>query len=258
MIIKLIVILFVLMLFIGDERGWVSFVTLVINGIIMIALVYFIVRGINPYIVLLAASILITYFTLVHQNGNNIKTISSVISVILVMAILSFGILWIVNNSHIGGFSEVDIDSDAMFFSTELGISMNAVMVCVVLIGLLGAVIDTSITITTAVYEVHRNNDEFGMKELMQSGINVGRDILGTTANTLLFAGMGEGLMLFIWLSTINNYSFSQFLNSKAFFQEMIIIIVSNIGCIIVIPVSILVICYMLKSSKIFRLPDKS
>jgi uncharacterized membrane protein len=254
MIIKLFLILFVLMLFIGGERGWISFGTLVINGITMIVLVYFIAIGINPYAASFAASILITYFTLVHQNGKNIKSISSVISVILVMAILSLGILWIVNNSHIGGYSEVDIISDeAMYLSPEVGIPMNTVMVCVVLIGLLGAVIDTSIAITTAVYEVYRNNNELGLKELMKSGSNVGRDILGTTANTLIFAGMGEVIMLFIWLSRINNYSFSQFLNSKAFFQEMIIIVVSNIGCIIIIPVSILVISYMLKRPKIIE-----
>ncbi|MFA9378785.1 MAG: YibE/F family protein [Lachnotalea sp.] len=250
MIIKLIVILFVLMLIIGQERGWISFIALFINGIIMIALVYGIARGINPYVVSFAASTLITYITLVYQNGKNVKSISSVISVIFVMAVLTFVIQWIVNNSHIGGYSEVVISDESMYFSTEVGLSMNAVMVCVVLIGLLGAVIDTSITITTAVYEVHRTNNNLGIKELAQSGRNFGEDILGTMANTLLFAGMGEVLMLFIWISRMNNYSFSQFLNSKAFLQEMIVIIVSNIGCVIVIPVSVLVICYMLKRTE--------
>jgi uncharacterized membrane protein len=248
MVFKLMMILFVLMLFIGEERGFVSFGALFLNGITMIILVYLIAGGINPYFVSFAASVLITYFTLVYQNGKNIKSISSVISVILVMAVLSFGIMWIVSNSHVGGYSEVEIiGEEATYLSADVGISMNTVMVCVVLIGLLGAVMDTSIAITTAVYEVHRNNNELGLKELMQSGKNVGRDILGTTANTLFFAGMGEVIMLFIWLFRMNGYTFSQFLNSKAFFQEMLIIIVSNIGCVIIIPVSVLVISYMIK-----------
>ncbi len=236
------------MLFIGEERGFASFIALVFNGIIMVILVYLMADGMNPYFLSFAASILITYVTLVYQNGKNMKSISAVISVILVMTVLTLGIMWIVNNSHIGGYSEVEnISEEAMYLSTDIGISMNAVFVCVVLIGLLGAVMDTSIAITTAVYEVHRNNNELGLKELMQSGRNVGKDILGTTANTLLFAGMGELLMLFIWLSRMKNYSLSQLLNSKAFFQEMIIIIVSNIGCILIIPISVLVISYMIK-----------
>jgi uncharacterized membrane protein len=85
----------------------------------------------------------------------------------------------------------------------------------------------------------------------MQSGKNVGKDILGTTSNTLLFAGMGEILLLFIWLSKMNHYSIPQLINSKAVFQELIIILVSNIGCLLIIPISVLVISYLLKQSKI-------
>jgi uncharacterized membrane protein len=248
MIFKLLIILFVLMIFIGDARGFASFITLVFNTFIMIILVYLIAAGMNPYFISFVASLLITYFTLVYQNGKNIKSIASVISVFLVMAILSFSIMWIVGNSHIGGYNEIDIISEeSMYLSTDIGISMNAVMACVVLMGLLGAVMDTSIAITTAVYEIHRNNQELILKELMLSGRNVGRDILGTTANTLLFAGMGETILLFIWLSKMNNYSLSQLLNSKAFFQEMIIVVVSNIGCIIIIPISVIVVSYMIK-----------
>lgn len=88
----------------GEERGLASFGALVINVITMIAMVYLMARGINPYLVSFTASVLITYFTLVYQNGKNIKSILSIISVILVMAVLSLGIIWIVNNSHIGGF----------------------------------------------------------------------------------------------------------------------------------------------------------
>lgn len=248
MLFKLVVILFLLIVFVGEERGLASFGALVFNAITMIAMVYLMARGVNPYLVSFAASVLITYFTLVYQNGKNIKSISSVISVILVMALLSLGIMWIVNNSHIGGYNEAEmVSEEAAYFSMDVGIAMNSVMVCVVLIGLLGAVMDTSIAITTAVYEVHCNNKEFGLKELMQSGRNVGEDILGTTANTLLFAGMGELIMLSIWLCRMKGYSFSQFLNSKALFQEIILIVVANIGCVIIIPVSVLVICYMIK-----------
>ena len=251
MIIKLVVILFILMLWVGEERGLISFGTLVFNGFIMIALIYFMADGINPYVVSFVAAVLITYFTLVYQNGKNLKSISAVISVIIVMAVLSFGIMWLVSQSHIVGYSEVDfVEEEAMFLSADLHIAMNQVMVCVVLIGLLGAVMDTAIAITTAVFEVHRNNPELELKELMQSGRNVGKDILGTTANTLLFAGMGELVMLFIWFNKLNHYTISQLVNSKAFFQEMIIIIVSNIGCILIIPISVLVISYMLKHKK--------
>lgn len=239
------------MLVIGDERGFISFGSLVFNGVILVGLVFLIAKGMNLYLLSILASILITYVTLVHQNGKNVKSIASLLSVLLVMAVLSLGILWIINRSHIGGYNEIDkISEEAMYLSTNIGISMNQVMVCVVLMGLLGAIMDTSIAITTAVYEVYRNNNELSFLDLMNSGRTVGRDILGTTANTLFFAGMGESMMLFIWLGRMRENTFAQLINSKAFLQEMMIIIISNIGCILIIPTSVLVIGVMLKQKK--------
>lgn len=251
MIFKLLIILFILMLIIGEERGFKAFGTLLFNGMTLIISVFLISDGFGPYIVCLIASVLITIFTLIFQNGKNIKSLAAVVSVIIVMILLSIFIVLIVKNSHMGGYSEVDrISEEAMYLSVDLDISMEDLMVCVVLMGLLGAIMDTAIAITTAVYEVHRNNTKLGENQLMLSGAKVGRDILGTTANTLFFAGMGETIMLFIWLIRMKNYSFSEIINSKAFFQEMGVIVISNIGCMVIIPVAIGMITLFIRKNR--------
>ena len=153
-----------------------------------------------------------------------------------------------VNKTRIAGYSEVDrYEEITMYVSTNISVKMDQVMVCVVLLGLLGAIMDTSIAITTAVYEIHRNNPHFGSKQLLRSGRNVGKDIMGTTVNTLLLATVGETIMLNV-LYLKFHYTFAKLLNSKSFFQEFCLIIFSNIGCLLIIPISNRVISYLLVS----------
>ena len=123
-------------------------------------------------------------------------------------------------------------------------------MTAVVLFGLLGAIMDTALSIATAQFEVYQNNNELTNKELIKSGWNIGKDILGTTVNTLLFACLGESLFLML-LFFRYEYSFVDLINSKAFVQELLIIAVSNIGCISVIPLSSVITAKMLIRKRI-------
>ena len=114
---------------------------------------------------------------------------------------------------------------------------MPAVSLAAVILGLLGAVMDTAVAITTAVNEVYMNNRGLTEKELFRSGMRVGRDILGTTVNTLFFAGLGESIMLAV-LFMKSEDSFAVILNSKSLFQEVSGLLTGAIGCLFIIPLS--------------------
>ena len=70
---------------------------------------------------------------------------------------------------------------------------------------------------------------------MVLSGMNIGIDVLCTTSNTLLFAFLGDFMTLLIWFYK-GNYSFLSIVNAKTFAAELIRILFSAIGCIIVIP----------------------
>lgn len=238
MLIALGILLLVLMVAVGGDRGFGSFLALLMNILVMFVALKLISYGINPYVVVIAASLLVVFVTLIYQNGANEKTLASLMAVGIVMLILSLVVIFIVKKTNLAGYSEVDqYEEITMYLSTNIMVRMDRVMACVVLLGLLGAIMDTSIAITTAVYEVSRNNKTFTSKELLASGKNVGKDIMGTTVNTLLFASMGETIMLII-VYLRYHYSLGQLLNSKSFFQEFSLIAFSNIGCLLIIPIS--------------------
>ena len=104
-----------------------------------------------------------------------------------------------------------------------------------VIVGIVGAVIDSAMAVSSAVYEVSHKNPELTERELFASGLRMGGNIMGTTVNTLLFAGIGEALLMYLEMKELH-YSFGQLLNSKAFFQMLFPMLMSAIGCVCVIP----------------------
>lgn len=237
MLIVLGILLLVLMLLVGGERGGRSFVALMENIVVLILCVYLICLGINAIAVTLAGSALFISVTLVQQNGVNVKSYASVFSVVLVLCLLSI-LAWIISaNAKIAGYSELDLSEEiSRSLSLNIHISMMDLSFSVIIFGLLGAVMDTAIAIASSVTEFYANNPLLTCRQLVRSGRAVGRDILATTVNTVFFAGIGETMMQTM-LFLQYGYTFESLINSKAFFAEFSLIVISNIGCILIIPI---------------------
>lgn len=238
MILTLLFILFLLMVVVGGNRGVDSFFALVGTMFTLLIEVYLIAWGLPAVFVTLIVSIAIVLIVLYVQNGVNTKMHASAISVCLTIffvMITAGPILW---SAGISGYNEIEqYEEISMYLSADLDISMSAIVLSAVVLGLLGAVMDTAVAITTAVNEVYINKPEMTEKQLFQSGLLIGKDILGTTINTLFFAGLGECIMLSV-LFVKNEDTFASILNSKALFQEVSGLLVGAIGCLIVIPLS--------------------
>lgn len=233
------IIMFGLMMLIGGERGSKSFVTLCGNVGLICLMVFFMYIGISPILVTVIGGGLIAALTLFFQNDNNIKTQVAFIAVVIVI-IVFFGFAFlIVYQTNGGSFNELDTVEEKLYYSSDIDMNMMNIAVSVIIIGLLGAVIDSAMAIATGVYEVYENNKHLDEKELFKSGINIGKDIIGTTMNTLAFAYLGESLMLYILVQTLG-YSFATLINSSTFFQEFISILFSGLGCIVIIPLTAL------------------
>ena len=125
-----------------------------------------------------------------------IKTYASTVSVVIVICILSIVISVIAFKSKIAGYSELDFyESFSMSLSANIHINMHDLVFTVLIFGVLGAIIDMAISISTAVTEFYHNNIDLSFIQLVKSGKIVGKDILGTSVNTLFFAGLGEIMM---------------------------------------------------------------
>ena len=232
----LILILLLLMIYIDKIKGIKLFFSLFINFIILMILFYLIALGLNPIICSLISCLIISYIILFFVNGKNLKTKSSFKSVIIVLIVLTILIFVTTKLSRIAGFGYESFEEINMF-SYDVNIDFTNIAISLILISLIGATVDSSIAISSALYEIYENNKYLNKKELFKSGMNIGKDILCTTTNTLLFAFLGDFMTLVIWFYK-GNYSFLEIINAKTFCAELIRILFSAIGCIIVIPIT--------------------
>jgi Predicted multitransmembrane protein len=252
MLIALGILLLVLMLAIGGERGGRSFAALIENIIILILCIYLISLGINAIVITFVCCAIFTSITLIQQNGASIKTYASAFSVIIVICILSILAGIISANAKIAGYSELDLSEEiSRYLSVNIHISMRDLVFAVIIFGLLGAIMDTAIAIASAITEFYNNNDSLSFKDLAHSGKAVGRDILGTTVNTIFFAGIGETMMQTM-LFLQYGYTFETLVNSKAFCMELSMILISNIGCFLIIPTVTFITSTLLTSNHIY------
>ncbi|WP_051280600.1 YibE/F family protein [Anaerovorax odorimutans] len=247
------IILVILLLVIGGERGAATLVSLFWNILILTVSIFVMGWGINPIIVTAVSSVLISNSTLFYQNGKNVKTIASFWSVLIVILLLFIVIYKMCYSANLRGLNEIIQNEDEVFgFSLDININMAKIAISMIIIGLIGAAIDSAIAVSSAVYEVYKNNRHLNVKELFASGIAIGRDILGTMVNTLYFAYIGESLMLFLLFKNFN-YSILEMINSKAFFQGFASIIFSGIGCVVIIPITAIITSYLLKNPQKFK-----
>ena len=232
----LILILLALMVYIDKKRGVKLFLSLCANFIILMVLFYLMALGINPIIVSLIGCFIVSYIILYFVNGKNVKTTSSLKSIVVVLIILALLIFTMTYFSRIAGFG-IEAFEEINMFSYDVRIDFTDIAIALILISLIGASVDSSIAISSALYEIYENNKNLTEKELFNSGMNIGKDILCTTTNTLLFAFLGDFMTLVIWYFK-GGYTFLEIINAKTFCAELIRILFSAIGCLLVIPIT--------------------
>lgn len=230
-------ILFLFMSLIGGKKGIRSFLALFFNFSVVFMIIFFMNDpNINPMILTIIASIIISCINLFYINKVNNKTIPAFISTNITIAILIIFILILTEKSVIQGFGEEEIE-ELSIFSLYIGVDFVKIGASVIIMSTIGAITDTAIAVSSPMREIHYHNPSMSRKDLFTSGLSIGKDILGTSTNTLFFAFFGGYLALLIWFKDLS-YSLGDIVNSKIFSAEMITLLSAGIGVTMVIPIT--------------------
>ena len=231
----LIIFLSLLILVLG-KNGIPLFLTILINFSLVLSGFILIVLGLNPFLTCFLLCSLLAWINIYRVTENDIKRHSSLLSVMIVLGGVSIFIFLFTYLSKTYGFGYEAFEEINMF-SYNVSISFLSIEIGVILLGLLGALVDASISISSALYEIYINNKKLKQKELFSSGLNIGKDILVTTINTLLFAFFGESITLLVLLYGLN-LSPLELINNKTFLEEIFKILFSMLGSLLVIPLT--------------------
>lgn len=139
--------------------------------------------------------------------------------------------------AHISGLRLDDVEPLLQLRQTGVPIGLKDLLTGGIIISALGAVMDVTMGVSSAIAEVHATDPALTARDLFRSGMNVGRDMVGTMTNTLILAFLGSGFTLILYLFTLS-LSPLQLLNSAYFATEVISGLSCSIGVILSIPVT--------------------
>ncbi len=227
-------ILLILLIIVGRMRGLKSYICFYINYFLILLYIVLMGMGINPIILSITICLISTSVTLFILNGINKKTISSFISVSIILIITTLIVLFIGSYGNLQGFTYESLESIGAY-SHDINYSMTNVLIGMYLVTTIGTIIDTSISVSSSLYEVYSNNKDLKENELFTSGMNVGKDILSTTINTLFFALIGGFIGFFFWHKSA---TIEFIINYKGFAKELISLLLCFISSILIIPIT--------------------
>lgn len=130
--------------------------------------------------------------------------------------------------------------SETLLYSGHLDLDMKGIFNAAVIIGASGAAMDIAMDVAASMEELRIKRPDMKMKELIQSGFNIGRAVIGTMTTTLLLAYSGGYLTLLMLFMTLDS-SFARILNLKIVTAEILRTLAGSIGLVMVAPLTAIV-----------------
>lgn len=247
-LIVLAIIFLLAILLVGKKQGLKTIISLIITiGIMFFWALPAIINGLSPLFVAIVSSSIITVVSYLLISGFGKKTIAAAIGtvgglVISVVVVLIFGYF-----ARLSGLNE---ESMYLAFLPQ-GTQFNLVEILFagIIIGALGACMDMSMSIASALEEIKKENITANRKVLFKAGMNIGKDVMGTNTNTLILAYVGSSLTILI-LYMAYGMSFSQIADVEVISEAIIRSLAGSIGLIAVIPLTAFVSSLLYSTNK--------
>lgn len=222
----------------GGMKGFKSVLSLIFTGaVIVFFMLPLIFDGATPsFIGMIAASIsAVGSFILI--SGFEKKTLIAILGT--VCGVTAAGILSLIAGklAHVSGIN-MESSQELLYIAQDYKIKIRGLMFTSILISSLGAVMDVAMSLASATLEIHHANPKLTTKELVISAMNVGKDMMGTMANTLIlaFAGSSFNTMMLIWGFGM---PYRQFINIPLVKTEIIQSLAGSIGIVLTVPVTV-------------------
>ena len=243
-------ILFVIaLLLFGRLKGFNTLLSLVFTcAAVFMVFIPSILSGKNIYLSSIIVCIYTIIMTYLIVNGINKKTLAATLGCF--GGIVVSGILTIIMDKILELTGYVDEESIYLtYISTETPIDLKAIIFAAILIGAIGAIMDVSMSISSSLWEV-KGKSSSSFNALFKSGMNIGRDVMGTMANTLILAYIGSSLSVVLLLSTYST-SVMHLLNREMIVVEILQALIGSFGILFTIPLTSMIAARIYTKNKI-------
>ncbi|MGE3961499.1 MAG: YibE/F family protein [Dehalococcoidia bacterium] len=188
-----------LVVLVGGRQGALSLVALAISFLVIVRfIVPAIYSGWDPVLAAILGALVIMSAALVIGHGPSAKTWIAFGGTALALALTGALAVFAVGFSQLTGLGDEDGATLQMLVQ---GVSASGLLLGGIIIGALGVLDDVTTTQASTVMEIHRANRALGPAQLFARAMNVGRDHIASTTNTLVLAYAGASLPLLMILA---------------------------------------------------------
>lgn len=219
--------------------GWKGVRSLFGIGLSLIVIVVIILPGIqqgkDPLLTSILGSFFFVSYSLYIIYGWNVKTHAAVIGSLIALTITGILASFFVAQTRLTGYG-----NENMFYisqMTENTLNVRNLLLAGILIGTLGVLDDLVISQASAVFELYRNKPDLNLRGLYRSAMNIGKDHVAATVNTLVLAYAGAALPMLL-LFSLGNVDFILAINLEFIAEEIVRTLVGSLGLFAAVPIT--------------------
>ncbi len=202
--------------------------------------------GNDPVLVCVVAAAAIAYFSLYFTHGFSLMTTVALAGTLIALG-LTLGISWIFFElAKFSGYSSEE--AFVLPFLAE-SLDVRGLLLGGTIIAALGALDDVTVTQAATVLELSARNKALSTRQLMMSGLRVGREHIASTVNTLLLAYAGSSIPLLL-LFAVSEQSLGDVANSELIAIELVRTLCGSIGLVAALPITTYLAALLMRSDK--------
>lgn len=228
--------LFILgLIVLGRMKGLKTAISLAVTVLLIFrVLIPGLLNGCNPIVLSVAVSSVAIVFTLLLVGGANKKSLAAIIGTITGVLAAGFLAMWAGGIAHLTGFNSHEAQ---MLFYLDFTLDIRGLLFAGIIIGSMGAITDVGMSVASAAAEVREANPRIKFAELTACAMNVGRDVMGTMANTLMLAYVGAATPLLLLMAGYR-MDWLKIINLDLVATEFVRGLAGSIGLVVAVPVT--------------------
>lgn len=250
-IILMFIVFLVSIVLVGGKKGVKAIVGLILTIIIIYTvLIKGVFEGKDAILYSIIASMLTIIATFIVIGGANKKILTAALGTL--GGVVSAGLMALIFNNlaKMTGASEDAIQLTVNI--ANINFQFRDLLFSGIVIAALGACMDVGMSIASSLDEIKMKNPEITWQELFKSGMNIGRDVIGTMTNTLILAYVG-GSMTLILLFMASDLSLLEILNKETIAEQIISALAGSMGVVYTVPITSFVYSILNKDQVIYK-----
>jgi uncharacterized membrane protein len=211
-----------------------------------------ILDGRPPLAVALAGGVAVMLVTIALAHGLGAKSIAAALGTAFSLALTVGLALLFTNLTHLTGFSS---EEAVLLNATGAGVSFKGLVLAGMVIAALGVLDDVTVSQASTVMALRRAHPGQTLGQLYRGALEVGRDHVAATVNTLVLAYAGASLPILLVFS-VGATPFADAVNGEAVAEPIVATLVGSIGLIAAVPITTALAALLATRLPAERLPD--